>query len=169
MKWQTFGDGNAGGKMLYAIWTLFFIALDRLTKLWAERWLLGRHGGILEALPGVFRFHYAENTGVAFSMLPNGRLLIIALNLLLIAAVIGYLVVKKPKSRLVRLGLIMVAAGGAGNVIDRIALGYVIDFIEFTFVRFAVFNFADICVTVGAALAALGVMQEGGTRNGVDA
>lgn len=146
--------------MLYAIWALLFIALDRLTKMWAERWLLGRHGGVLEALPGVFHFHYAENTGVAFSMLPDGRLLIIALNILLIAAVTGYLVVKKPKGRLVRLGLILVAAGGTGNVIDRIALGYVIDFIELTFMRFAVFNFADVCVTVGAALAAVGAMQK---------
>jgi signal peptidase II len=146
-----------------------FIALDRLTKLWAERWLLGRHGGILEALPGVFRFHYAENTGVAFSMLANGRLLIIALNLLLIAAVVGYLVIKKPKSALVRLGLCMVAAGGAGNLIDRIAIGYVIDFIELTFMRFAVFNAADICVSVGAFLAAAGVLWKGEGADGVDA
>jgi signal peptidase II len=169
MKWKDFGHGNAGGKMLYAIGSLLLIALDRLTKFWAEHWLLSRHGGIVEVLPGVFRLHYAENTGVAFSMLANGRWLIIALNALLIAAVIAYLVIQKPKSRLIRLGLCMVAAGGAGNLIDRIALGYVIDFIELTFMRFAVFNTADICVSTGAVLAAAGALGKGESAGGVDA
>jgi len=155
--------------MLYAIWTLALVALDRFTKIWAGRWLLGRHGGLMEALPGVFRFHYAENTGVAFSMLPNGRWLIIALNFAMIAAVIAYLAVKKPRSRLVKLGLTMVAAGGAGNLIDRIALGYVIDFIELTCMRFAVFNVADICVSLGAVLAAIGVIMKGEGAGGMDA
>jgi len=155
--------------MLYAIWTLAFVALDRLTKFWAERWLLNRHGGVLEALPGVFRFRYAENTGVAFSMLAEGRWLIIAFNFALIAAVIGYLVVKRPPSRLIRLGLCLVAAGGAGNLIDRIALGYVIDFIELTFMRFAVFNAADICISAGAVLTAAGALWKGEGADGVDA
>ncbi len=156
--------------MLYAIWTLFLIAADRLTKLWAEGWLLKRHGGALEAVPGLMRFRYARNTGVAFSMLSGGRWLIVALNALLIAAIIAFLAVKKPRSRLLRLGLCMVIAGGIGNVIDRIALGYVIDFIELTFVRFAVFNAADICVSVGAALSALGaLMTKGEGADGVDA
>ena len=155
--------------MLYAIWTLALVALDRLTKIWAGQRLLGRHGGLMEALPGVFRFHYAENTGVAFSMLSDGRWLIIALNFVMIAAVIAYLAVKKPKSRLIRMGLLMVAAGGAGNLIDRIALGYVIDFIELTFMRFAVFNVADICVSLGAALAAIGLIMKGEDAGGVDA
>lgn len=43
-------------------------------------------------------------------------------------------------------------AGGAGNFVDRVARGFVVDYIEPTFVNFAVFNFADCCVTVGAAL-----------------
>ena len=155
--------------MFYAIGAFALVALDRLTKIWAGQWLLGRHGGILEALPGVFRFHYAENTGVAFSMLPDGRSIIIALNAVMIIGVIAYLAVKRPRSRLVRLGLVMVAAGGAGNLIDRIALGYVIDFIELTFMRFAVFNVADICVSGGAALATIGLIVKGEGAGGVDA
>ena len=63
----------------------------------------------------------------------------------------------------------MVAAGGAGNLIDRITIGYVIDFIELTFMRFAVFNAADICVSVGAALAAFGILWKGESAGGVDA
>ncbi len=155
--------------MLYAIWIFLFIALDRLSKVWAGQWLLARHSGIAEALPGVFRFHYAENTGVAFSMLKDGRWVIIALNVLLIAAVIAFLIIRKPKGRLLRLGLCMVVAGGAGNLIDRIALGYVIDFIELTFMRFAVFNVADMFLSVGVAMAAIGVLVKGESAGGVDA
>lgn len=155
--------------MYYAIWTLLLVALDRLTKFWAEHWLLSRRGGVLDAIPGVFRFQYAENTGAAFSMLAGGRWLLIALNALLIAAVVIFLAVKKPRSRMVRIGLCMVAAGGIGNLIDRIALGYVIDFIDLTFMRFAVFNMADILISVGAGLSALGVLLKGEGAGGVDA
>ena len=155
--------------MGYTVWVLVLVALDRLTKIWAVRGLQGARGGVMDALPGVFRFSYAQNTGVAFSMLANGRWLVVALNALLILGVFTYLIVKKPRSRLLRLGLLMVAAGGIGNLIDRIALGYVIDFIEFTFMRFAVFNVADICVSVGAALSALYFLRKGAGEGGMDA
>ncbi len=153
--------------MVYAIWVILLVGLDRLSKFWAANWLYGARGGVMDALPGVFRFHYAENTGVAFSMLANGRWLVIVLNALLILAVLAYLVAKKPRGRILRLSLLMVAAGGIGNLIDRIALGYVIDFIEFTFVRFAVFNVADICVSMGAALSALCFLRKGEDEGGV--
>lgn len=148
--------------MLYAIWTLLWIALDRLTKLWAERRLSRLPGGASEALPGIFRFRYAQNTGVAFSMLSGGRWLIVALNALLILALIAYFFFGKFKGRLFRIGLCMIVAGGIGNLIDRVVLGYVIDFIEPTFMRFAVFNLADACVTVGAFLCALDLARKGG-------
>jgi signal peptidase II len=156
--------------MLYAILTLALIALDRLTKVWAQQWLLRRHGGEMNALPGLFRFHYAENTGVAFSMLAGSRWIIIGLNGLLIAGILAFLILRRPQNRLLKVGLCMVVAGGAGNLIDRVALGYVIDFIDLTFMRFAVFNAADICVTIGAGLAALGMLiKGGGGADGVDA
>ena len=155
--------------MLYIIWILLLVAADRLTKYMAQNWLLRQAGGVAAALPGVFRFHYAENTGVAFSFLADSRWLIVAANLVLIAAVLAFLYVKKPRSRLMKLGLCMVAAGGIGNVIDRIALGYVIDFIELTFMRFAVFNFADICVSVGAGLSAISLLRKGEGAGGMDA
>lgn len=154
--------------MLSTIWILALVAVDRLTKYAAENWLR-QAGGVAAALPGVFQFRYAENTGVAFSFLSNSRWLIVAANLILIAAVLTYLFARKPRSRLLRLGLCMVAAGGIGNLIDRIALGYVIDFIELTFMRFAVFNFADICVTVGAGLSAISLLRKGESAGGVDA
>ena len=61
--------------------------------------------------------------------------------------------------RLLRAGLWLIVGGGLGNLYDRLTRGGVADFIELAFVRFAVFNVADICICVGAALAALGVLM----------
>ena len=62
------------------------------------------------------------------------------------------LMTKKIKPGFIYWCVAVVIAGGAGNFVDRVARGFVVDYIEPTFVNFAVFNFADCCVTVGAAL-----------------
>jgi signal peptidase II len=56
--------------------------------------------------------------------------------------------------------LTLVVAGGTGNLIDRIFYGYVVDFIDFEIINFAIFNFADICVTVGAFIAIFAAIKE---------
>ena len=68
--------------------------------------------------------------------------------------IIGLFIVlsKKLKSKFINICLVLILSGGIGNVIDRIRLGYVVDFIEPLFIDFAVFNFADCCITVGAFL-----------------
>jgi lipoprotein signal peptidase len=71
--------------MLYTIWTLLLIVADRLPKFWAEGWLLKRHGGALEVIPGLVLLGYARNTGVAFFHARGRTLAIVALNALLIA------------------------------------------------------------------------------------
>ena len=60
-----------------------------------------------------------------------------------------------------KLSLSMIFAGGVGNLIDRIRLGYVIDFFELQFMDFAIFNVADICITIGAALLFIALMRGG--------
>ena len=70
-------------------------------------------------------------------------------NILLIATII-FLVKNKDKSKIVNVCLVLMISGGLGNIIDRIRLKYVVDFIEPLFVDFAVFNFADCLITVGA-------------------
>jgi len=136
-------------------WVLFpALALDRATKLLAARFLDG--AGRVPFLPGVLNLNYAENTGVAFSMMSGNALVVLILSLLLVAGVLVWLVFGRERSTLVRLGLWLIAAGGVGNLFDRVAYGYVVDFIEFAFVEFAIFNVADICVCLGAGLAILG-------------
>ena len=77
---------------------------------------------------------------------------------IVIVVVIGYLAVFRKDKAYIRIPLVMVAAGGIGNLVDRIALGYVRDFFEFTFMDFAIFNIADSFVTVGAIALIIGLI-----------
>ncbi len=126
------------------------VAVDQLTKLAVVNNLA--NGGDVEALFGLLRFRYVENTGAAFSSLQGQTTFLTIFTLAVIVAILFVLLTKKIKPGFVYWSLVVVAAGGIGNFIDRIVRGFVVDFIEPTFVNFAVFNFADCCVTVGAVL-----------------
>ncbi len=125
------------------------LILDRLTKAWAA----GYEGGTREILPGILGYRYAENTGAAFSIFSGITSIIAVLTAFLIVGVSLYLFLGKNIPRAARYGLWFVVAGGLGNLYDRIFYGYVVDFFDFLFVDFAIFNVADICVTCGAVLA----------------
>lgn len=112
----------------------------------------------IDVIPGVFRFTYIHNDGAAFGSLDNARWIFMILSTVAIVAILGYLFWKKPQDKLLLSALILVSSGGIGNMIDRIRLGYVIDFIDFCAfpkIWMWIFNVADICVCVGAGLLAL--------------
>ena len=140
------------------------VALDRITKAWAVETLakptLMNYVQSVPAIPGVINWHYAENTGAAFSLLNGATWLLSVLTALLIAAICGYLIVLKKGRGPVRPGLWMFVAGGASNLFDRLTYGFVVDFIEFDFVNFAIFNVADVFICVGAGLVLLGLGLE---------
>ncbi len=125
------------------------IAVDTVTKVLAASCLAD---GAVTVIPGVLEFVYVENRGAAFGMLADHRWVFLAASSAAIAAIVGYLAVKRPPSRLIRVSLALIAGGGVGNMIDRVARGYVTDFINATFVDFYVFNVADSCVCVGCGL-----------------
>ncbi|MBQ3270540.1 MAG: signal peptidase II [Clostridia bacterium] len=129
--------------------------LDRLTKLAVARF--APRGCAL--VPGVVNLRPVENRGMAFSMLSGQTLALTLVTAALIAALAGWLIARPESPRLLRAGLWLIVGGGLGNLYDRLTRGGVADFIELAFVRFAVFNVADICICVGAALAALGVLM----------
>lgn len=124
------------------------VAFDQLTKRLAYQYLHG--GGSADFIPGVVQFRYAENTGMAFSLFSGARWLLVGLTFLLCAGVLFYMFSNRCKSLWLYWSLGVVAAGGIGNLIDRVLYGYVIDFIEPIFMDFAVFNIADCAVTCGA-------------------
>lgn len=124
-------------------------AADQLTK--AAIVATVKVNGPFSFLFGLLRFRYVENTGVAFSLFDSHPGILTAITAMLVAACIVFLLLHKVKHIVPNICLVCIAAGGLGNVIDRLARGFVVDFIEPMFVDFAVFNFADCCITVGAA------------------
>ena len=133
------------------------IAFDLWTKTIAAAAL---QSGSIPLIPGVLELYYLENTGAAFSLLENAQWLFI-----LIAAVvvvlIGIFLRKLPKTRRhlpLFLTLIFISAGAVGNLIDRIKLGYVRDFIYISLINLPVFNVADMYVTMATAVLILLVL-----------
>ena len=133
------------------------VAIDRLLKRAAAAALAP--AGVHTAIPGVLSWAYTENRGAAFSMLSSrAPWLLIALTAALIIGVLIYLLTHPDVPKLERIGLWFIVGGGLGNLWDRLAYGCVIDFIRLDFVRFAIFNPADIFVCVGAGLVILSVI-----------
>ena len=123
-------------------------ALDQLTKYLVVRDI--PLYGQVEAIPGLFHLTYVQNTGAAFSMLQGARWFFVLLFLVLTVAVVWDTVKKvMPFTTLERWLIVCVYAGGLGNIIDRVRLGYVVDMIELEFMNFAVFNVADCFITCG--------------------
>ncbi|MCR5207780.1 MAG: signal peptidase II [Eubacterium sp.] len=123
-------------------------AFDQLTKYLVTAHIKGAAPFVF--IPKVVQFSYAENTGMAFSMLSGARWFFIALTLAVCAFGMWYLFSNRCKSLWVYWSIGVVIAGGIGNLIDRIRFGYVIDFIEPLFIDFAIFNIADSAVSLGA-------------------
>lgn len=126
------------------------VGLDQLTKYAAISTV--KVTGAKEFLFGLFQFRYVENTGAAFSSFSDNTTLLTVATLIILSFCLVLLLSKKLKPMFVNICLLLVVAGGIGNVIDRILYGYVVDFIEPLFIDFAVFNFADCCITVGALM-----------------
>ena len=133
--------------MLYAVLALALVALDQLVK-----YLVLTHiplGGHVDFLPHILELTYVKNTGAAFSILDEHTWLL-ALVSLVMSVVLAWALFK-PLFRhpLGRLCLTLVLAGAVGNLIDRALRCFVVDMFNVLFMRFAVFNVADICVVVG--------------------
>lgn len=133
------------------------VGLDQAFKALAAAYLAPV--GSVTLIPGVLGLRYLENTGAAFNILRGQQMLLIILTSVALLIMALILLFRRPKGRLEYLALIFVLAGGVGNLIDRIAQRYVVDYIEFLFMEFAIFNFADILVCVGFALLVVGVFR----------
>lgn len=98
----------------------------------------------------VIGLRYVENRGAAFSSFEGARWFLIILTVVLIVLLTVWVIRDKKKNPFMVYSAAAVIAGGIGNLIDRIRLGYVVDYIEVRLFDFAIFNFADICVVLGA-------------------
>ena len=118
-------------------------------------------------LPGIADFIYVKNTGAAFSMLSNNTLILSVLSVIFCIAVIIYWFIGKEKHVMLKLALALLFAGALGNAIDRIAYGFVVDFISIKWFNFPVFNIADIAIVSGAIAAMIYFifLEQGESKN----
>jgi signal peptidase II len=143
------------------LWYLFIatlvLAFDQFTKYWISVKL--REGDEIDIIKGFFKLSYTENPGIAFGMLNNGNVkwLLVSVSVAAIMVVVYYMMRTSASNTLLLWSLALLAAGICGNLIDRVRLGRVIDFILVYYKDFQwpVFNIADTAITIGAALMAI--------------
>lgn len=102
----------------------------------------------------VLELNYLENRGAAFGMLQNQKIFFVFVAVMILA-VIAYVIFKMPEKKkytILHVLLVLIASGAVGNMIDRLRLDYVVDFISFVLIHFPIFNVADIYVTVATFL-----------------
>ena len=146
--------------MLYSIVALLVVILDQAVKYWVTNTLMGYD--IVKFIPGVISLVNVPNDGAAFSLLSGGgaRIYFIIVTVVFCIAVILALATNFISGRVARWSLVMVAAGGFANCIDRVIYGYVVDMFKVELFNFAIFNVADIFITVFAIVFALAVIFE---------
>ena len=139
-----------GRLLCYLVLCLALIGIDQWTKWKVLTTLAG--GRVVTPLPGILQFRYLENTGAAFSVLTGKTSFLTAVTAIILLIAVFLLVFNKVPGTANQIAVTLMVAGGTGNLLDRFFRHYVVDFIEVLFTNFAVFNFADCCVTIGAAV-----------------
>ncbi|WP_042271693.1 signal peptidase II [[Clostridium] dakarense] len=136
--------------MLYALIIVLLIGIDQLSKVWALNSL--KYIGSIPILENVFHLTYVENRGAAFGMFQNNQMIFVIVALS--ASIFGlyYLYKNKNINLLGKAGIILIISGAIGNLIDRVRLGFVVDYFDFRFIWEYVFNVADVFVVVGTIL-----------------
>ncbi len=144
--------------LLYTAIIVAGIVIDQITKYLAVIYL--KSISTFPIIEGVIHLTYVENEGAAFGMMKDQRWIFIVVSFISIIAFGAYLYLGHAENMLYAVSVSMVISGGIGNMIDRLALGYVVDFIDFRLINFAVFNGADSFVCVGAGMLILALLLD---------
>ena len=134
------------------------VAFDQITK-----FIVRTSFALYESHPlikNVFHLTYIQNTGIAWGMFKNGRIIFLILTVLVLLVCAG-IYAKIPENRRftpIRVCLVFLVSGAIGNMIDRISLHYVVDFFDFRLINFPIFNVADIYVTLSAVALIIAVL-----------
>lgn len=134
---------------MYEVIVAILIGLDQIIKYWALNYLQ-----VVESIPvinNIFNLTYVENRGAAFGMLQNNQTIFIIVAAIASCYGIYYLHTKK-MNNIGKIGIILVISGAIGNLIDRVRLGFVVDYLDFHIIWNYVFNLADCFVVVGTIL-----------------
>src|SRR5574344_1494240 len=134
--------------MIYILIIIVGLILDRVTKIYAT------NNFIENPVQGpIINLTYLENRGAAFGILQDRRIFFILITVVIVLYLLYYFYKSyKTNPNILNIALAMIISGALGNFYDRLINVYVVDFIEFSFINFPVFNIADIFVTLGCAL-----------------
>ena len=136
--------------ILFTLTIIAGIVVDQISKFIAATYLT--KVDTVPIIKDVLHLTYVENRGAAFGILKNHRWIFITISALAIIVITVILFKGAVENRLQCFSLALIVSGGIGNMIDRLLLGYVVDFIDFRLINFAVFNLADSIVCIGAGI-----------------
>jgi signal peptidase II len=132
--------------MRFILLSFVVILLDYISKYYIKTVMA--EGVSIPVVDGVFHITYVLNSGAAFGLLANQRGLFIGAAFVLLAVLLGLLKQLKKQSFCLRIGFSLIAGGALGNLIDRVNVGQVVDFLDFRV--WPVFNIADAAICIGA-------------------
>ena len=143
------------------LWAFILAVIDQISKLAALKYL--KPVGSVSFIDGIMNFTFVENRGAAFGVLTGARWFFIVITIAVTIAAVIYIKKYMPNKKeygIVKLSIILILGGAWGNAFDRFFRGYVVDMFDFNIFGydFPVFNFADICVCIGAFLLVVGIM-----------
>ena len=124
------------------------VAVDQTIKYFVEINL--KPVSVKPLIPGFIQLHYHRNDGAMMGFLEGKIITVTVLAVICMLGIIILMFTDLIKTKFDYVCIVMIATGGIGNIIDRIFRGYVVDYIEYLFIDFYIFNFADCLITVGA-------------------
>ncbi len=150
MKKMNKSQKKVGLRLAFLAAILIIVVIDQLIKYYVE--LFFEVGESVTVIPRVLALTYVQNDGAMLGLMGGKTELMTVLSVICIVLVLGVILFSKIRLDFEFCCIVAIAAGGIGNIIDRVTKGYVVDYIEALFVDFYVFNFADCFITCGVFL-----------------
>ncbi|BBA92693.1 signal peptidase II [Streptococcus ruminantium] len=145
-------------KIGFPLWIAVLIGLDQLVKGWTVANI--ELDTVRDFVPGFMSLAYLRNYGAAYSILQNQQWFFTIVTIIVMVGLVWYFIKQINGSFWILFSLSLIMAGGLGNFIDRVRLGYVVDMFHLDFVNFPVFNVADVCLTVGVGILFICILKE---------
>lgn len=153
--------------MGYIILSIFIFILDIMTKMVADLNL--KQIGTIPLIQDIFHLTYVENKGIAFGMFAEERLLFILVSIGVLVILSVLYTKTQPRTKWLKIGTSFIYGGAIGNLMERMAKGYVVDFFDFRLINFPVFNIADIAICVGAVMLVIHfIISDKTEKEGID-
>lgn len=138
--------------ILFSVLTAVMVFFDQISKKWIVDITGGTEGKGIAVIKNVLNFTFIKNEGASMGLFKGQGIFIILVTVVILAWGLWYFKKHLPENVLFLASVSLIASGAVGNLIDRINLGYVRDFIDIQFVKFYIFNVADCAICIGAAL-----------------